>query len=585
MQINENDIQRIYERMQFTCFGALGHRRILDLFPNRVVSADAHLEFDHFLLYEDICVIGEISGLSDKRDVETKYKRFCEHVSILREASNLSEVLCKFNIPLDRKYLFNRVRQVSSFFIAGKHEKYDVDIRELSQVPVLYASDWRLVCSYVDSIGKYAQYPFLKLVGIAPKVDLERDLTFHASKNLLTLDGRFLFRDSDVRASVLTFRASPNDLLEVAEVFRRELMPVIEDSDGKMYQRPLDPKKLEQMRSLVANPDFMFPSPILLALDENCHVDRTDSQQDILRIPMRYGSISVIDGQHRLFSYASEAIPDNVRQQANILTTALIFDTKDPQTVLRCAANTFVEINQTQKKISSAHLDEIAYSVLGRTYPRALAAQVIFRANRRPSHKPLSGLFRSRQTTGGVIEAATVISALHPLTNLESIQKLLKSRRTSGFQRGYLNLLSDIGRKVPTSAEELIETNVAFLEAYFGKVQRVFDKDWAALSSTPVVTALSYTKVFAAFVRLLRELIKEGFGSQGEDESNIKSLQFIEEELKKIKINILELCQSQNRSIIFAITDPHIPTDRPSDSATMKFLNANRKSPTSIQRF
>lgn len=463
MSIDENEIKAVYERMQFVCFGHLGHKQIVHLFPNRAATSDEHVEFDHFLLYGDICIIAEISGLSDKRDVKEKYERFCDRVNLVREASNPAAVLRKFDIPKESLYLLDSIRRVASFFIAGKHERYDVKIGELNQVPILYAADWRLICSYVESIGRYAQYPFLKLIGIAPEVDLERDLTFRASKNLLSLGGRFLFRDSDIRANVFTFKTNPRDLLEIAEVFRRELMPVIEDGDGKMYQRPLDPKKLEQMRSLVNNTDFMFPNTILVALDETCRLDRaSDDEQDILHIPMVYGAVSVIDGQHRLFSYASEAIAEEVRQKASILVTALMFDTQDPAVVLRCAANTFVEINQTQKKISSAHIDEIAYSVLGRTYPRALAAQVIFRANRRPSNKSLSGLFRSRQTTGGVIEAATIISALHPFTNLDAIQKLAKGQRNVASRRGYLKILNDTNLQQPTTAEALIDQGNRF---------------------------------------------------------------------------------------------------------------------------
>jgi len=584
MSIDENEIKAVYERMQFVCFGHLGHKQITYLFPDRAATPDEHLEFDHFLLYSDVCIIAEISGLSDKRAVKEKYERFCDSINLVRGSSNPAGVLRKFDIPQESLHLLDPIRRVSAFFIAGKHERYDVEIRELNQVPILYASDWRLICSYVESIGRYAQYPFLKLIGIAPRVDLERDLTFRASRNLLSLGGRFLFRDSNVRANVFTFKTNPRDLLEIAEVFRRELMPVIEDGDGTMYQRPLDSKKLEQMRSLVNNADFMFPNTILLALDETCHLNRaSDDEQDILHIPMVYGAVSVIDGQHRLFSYASEVIAEEVRQNASILVTALMFDTQDPAVVLRCAANTFVEINQTQKKISSAHIDEIAYSVLGRTYPRALAAQVIFRANRRPSNKSLSGLFRSRQTTGGVIEAATVISVLHPFTNLNAIQKLVRSQRNVASRRGYLKILTDTNLQPPTTAEELIDNTMILLEAYFDKVRRVFSADWAALRNRPIISALSYTKVFAAFVRLFKDLIYEGLNSSSSDGRNQSSWQIIQAELEKIKSNIEQLRQSQSEPILFSVSDSQIPTDSAGEATTLKFLKANRKAPMSVQ--
>ena len=522
MNESEKEGLGLFQKLGLKAYGDLGHIPLSDIFPKQSFSSDSHCEFDYFILFESTCLVGELSGLSNERDITRKYNRFCNNFSLLQENRYESSVIFSpFNIPTEDWHLFDEVKDFRAFFIAEKLERFDVQLKSSPDVAVIYRNEWNTLKSYAEAIGHYASSPFLKILGIDKLKDERNVLRLKEKKNkLMRLPGKYIVKNS-IRVDIFTFVASPEELLSISEVFRRELMPVITSNIDGNYQRPLVFKKLNDMRDLVSNFDFMFPNSILVALDESCEYD---NEKETLNIPMKYGSISVIDGQHRLFSYASKKLTDKLRKDAEILVTALKYKTNNPTEIIRCSAATFVDINQNQKKITSSHIDEIAYSILGHTTPRALAAQIILRLNQSPSN-PWSGLFSSPQTTQGTIKAATVIGSLSTIISLKKINSLITagSGKKYSNKRGYEILFHVKDISDLSNARDLIEQGIHCLREYFVNVKKVFNKDWTDRGIAEEST-LGYTKVFAALIRLLGEFVKEGL-----DWNNV------EKELKKLK--------------------------------------------------
>ena len=570
MYENERKALDIFLSMDLKAYGDLGHIQLATVFPDLSFSSSKHFEFDFFILFGDTCLVGELSGLGGKRNIERKYSTFRDNFSLLKSTDNASDVFTHFNIPKKDRYLFAEVQNFKAFFIAEKHECFDVKLKPVKNVSIIYKNEWNILESYVDTIGHYAKYPFLKILSITKLDGQGTDKRFNEEENsLMRLPSKRIVKYPNIRVDVFTFVASPAELLSMSEVFRRELMPVM--TSDRSYQRPLVFKKLSDMRDLVSDSGFMFPNSILVTLNESCHYDRKNK---ILRIPMEYGSISIIDGQHRLFSYASTELTDELRKNAQILVTALKYNTNDATEITRCSAATFVDINQNQKKITSSHIDEIAYSVLGQETPRALAAQIILLLNQSPSN-PCSGLFSSPQTTEGTIKAATVIGSLSAITSLKNINSLVtvNSGKKYPNKLGY-EILFDVKNITELSnAEFLIKKGVHCLKKYFFKVRGVFDKDWTSRGIAEEST-LRYTKVFAALIKLLGEFVKEGLDWND-----------VEEELKNIKKNILQKRNLSNdyAGVVLKKGDTHIPDDEPSVSSSYKFLTQNRNAPVSIQ--
>ena len=103
-----------------------------------------------------------------------------------------------------------------------------------------------------------------------------------------------------------------------------------QQSDG--YQRILIPDKLKKIREFVNNDSkIAFPTNLTLVLNSECEVRNSK-----LHIPSKYASIDVIDGQHRLFSYASSS--EQIQDEALLIATAIKFNTSNTQQINRYAA-------------------------------------------------------------------------------------------------------------------------------------------------------------------------------------------------------------------------------------------------------
>ncbi len=557
-----------------TVTGDLGHRRVKSVFPDLPVPSGDNIEFDYFVPCGTTCLIGEISGnagTSNTKEAKNKFRKFCRHLELMRRSPDYFSSFMKFNIPDSVQHLFRGIKEIKGFFIAAEYEVYDVEFDKVSEVSVLYKSDWSTVETYARAIGQFSKPYLLQILGVLDEDPGEHDLRLQGeSHKLMVTSNKFITKDAPIRADVFTFMASPYDLLSVSEVFRRELIPLVVSDDHSRYQRPLDFNKLQQMRTLVAQQDFMFPNSILVALSPLCSYDHHEM---VLRIPMSYGAVSVIDGQHRLFSYASVELNDILRKDARILVTAVKFQSEDENITLKWSAKTFIEINQSQKRISSAHINDIAYSVLQEDYPKALAANVILRLNLRSP--VLKGLFRSSHTTLGTYSSATIITHLAKLTNIEIVRQLQASKlspQRESLKIGYKELFG-IDFSHPAEPEVLIDQTVGSVSRYFSLVQKFFEHDWPKNAEPRAESSLRFAKIFAAFVLLFRSFVYEGL-----------TWPQVEAELEAIRRNVLLALglPSPYVGIVFDSNNSTVPDSTVSVEDGHKFLSENREVPTSI---
>lgn len=463
---------------------------------------------------------------------------------------------------------FREIDEFRGFFITTHLQRFDVDLQEAPGIARFYEVDWRLLSEYSQTIGVFAKPHFLHLFDIMETG--RRGLTLSGEgHNLMRTSNRQVASGDIDLADMYTFEVSPYELFSMAHVYRRDELPSLSPASGSEYQRPLIPTKLESIREkLLESPDFMFPNSILVVLSSDC---RYLEEDELLVIPENYGAISVIDGQHRLFSYADPTVQERIGENSRIMVTAIQFQNTDEDIVREYSAKTFVEINTNQTRVHPTHLDAIAYELLGETHPRAIAAQVILRANERRGS--LYGLFETNRTGLGVIQVATVLAALRTITRLEYIQGLQNAQSGSRGDRrqGYENLF---GVEIAALGEPeiLIERGVVCLEQFSNRVAQTFQYDWPERGQVKG-SSLEYAKMIAGFVKLLRQFISEGLDWQA-----------VQAELEGIRANIMQLRGLQDYdSVLFDPTHPDIPNARPSATDDYRFLNRNRQSSTSIQ--
>ncbi len=549
--------QALWEKLGLPSVGGgiLNQAPLAELAPNGPFGAGEHLEIDYLIPVGTVCLAGEITARSASREVREKYRRFCRHLTILQNAPINDDLWRTLGVPEPRVREFREIESFRGFFATTRLERFDVDLEAVPNVIQMYRADMRLLEAYANAIGSFGKHVFLQMFQIvAPPAP--HALTIRGRDGLIRLPGRQIAREAGT-ADLFTFSASPYHLLPIARVFRRDLLPDLGgQSEGRDYQRPLIPGKLEAMKDLVRNRDFVFPGSILVVLSDAC-----EFRNGTLTIPGDQDAIAVIDGQHRLFSYADEVTRAAVGADARILVTAVRFT--GLHDVFRDSGRMFVEINGNQTKVDDRHLDAISYPILGVTSARALAATLLLRANERAGQA--RGIFDTSQTSLGVIPTSTVLAALRPLCDLKRIERLSRARseRARSAAQGYMNLFGVAATSDLTGPEEFITAADRALTRFLREVARAFPEDWV-IRGQQKHSMLYLAKGMAAMVRLFRTFVEEG-----------ADWQHVTQTLTALRANVLAM-RGAGKGLVLDYTDPKIPSPQDPVGLHTTFLLDNR---------
>lgn len=563
--------QKVFTDMGFSCIRTAKNVNLKSLCPE-LYSSGENCEFDYLIPYKQKCFVGEITARTGPGDVKNKHKRFRNYFQCLQNVAFTDDLWKKLGVRPEDLRLFREVNEFHGFFICTELQRFDVDIQPVERIAHIYAKEWDTLVEYSECIGEYAQYPFLHAFGDISqlrKSTIDIGAAYHSL--VRTPNKRIASGDTGL-TDIYTFDISPYDLLPIARVYRRDMLPDLTRQSSSQYQRPLVRDKMQQIRErLLHDPDFMFPNSILVVLSSKC---KYDTEERLLKLPVVYGAISVIDGQHRLFSYANSEVETRMKRDCKIMVSAVQFKGVNEKDTQRFSAKTFIEINTNQTTVKRSHLDAIRYSLLGETSPRSLAAQVILRLNERKGK--CYGLFDTSQTKLGIISVTTILGTLSPLIRLEDMKRLQAPTRTSQRNKcqGYKNLFGVSSLSELDNSDTLINRGVQCLEQYFSRIEQTFPKDWPQRGKTSS-SSLYFAKVIAGFIRLLKCFIEEGLDWNQ-----------VQDELNQIKSNVMKLRGMQTYdSILFDSGDPKIPDSKPSVGEVFEFLNQNRQEqePVSIQ--
>lgn len=149
------------------------------------------------------------------------------------------------------------------------------------------------------------------------------------------------------------FSIRPEHLLKIAYISHRSKGRA---SDVESYQRMMNRSRLKAIRRYIDSDDALFPTNIVLNLDGIGRFERqqqgnsTESETlGWLTLKPHYRSAWVIDGQHRLFSYAGSPRADSAR------LSVVAFDGLPAS----MQAQLFVDINGKQKSVNQSLLQEL----------------------------------------------------------------------------------------------------------------------------------------------------------------------------------------------------------------------------------
>ncbi|MEM7717480.1 MAG: DGQHR domain-containing protein, partial [Cyanobacteria bacterium P01_A01_bin.68] len=459
---------------------------------------------------------------------------------------------------------------IKAFYITIKQEKYNLTLSSILDIVIIHKADFLRIIEYSKTIGKWAKNYFLHNFNIEHSSNTA--ITIYQKDNLLirNRNKKVSGKDSTL-ADLYTFTISPYKLLNIAHVYRKDELPSLQTNNYN-YQRLLNSEKLQEIRkNVLIDSDFMFPSNILVILSKECGYFKDRMNESYLHIPDKYGSISIVDGQHRLFSYADDKVESIMQNNCQIKVTAIDFDTSDEKLISQLSARVFVEINANQTKVEISHLDQIAYA-LGSEDPKVIATRIIVGINARAKYRSFFDV-NSDKIDKGLIEAGTIIDAIKKITNISKIKKLenARSNKTKLKKNGYKYLfdcqISDLCDK-----DRLIDKGVITIERYFNEVFSVFYQDKID-SNTISESSFQYSKFWAGLINLLYVFIEDGL-----------SWNQIKKEFEAIKCNLMKLQKIEEyNQPLFDSQNPHIPDAKYSPTKVCKFLNENRSKAHPIQ--
>lgn len=327
----------------------------------------------------------------------------------------------------------------------------------------------------VEALGVYAKYEILYALGITTKEETLKD----------TVLGLRLHQPSPRSASkaeMYMFTLPAEKLLKMSVVLRKA------QGSAFAYQRVLSKKRLPKIGTFVRTPEALLPTNIVVHLSDSVTVDeiapelkdlrgakviwsRQDHQLVSLTFPLKYGSLELIDGQHRLFGFVHA--DDAARRNFNLV----ILGVRDLDERRRSA--TFVAINDNARRVDPSLVSFLRYT----DNERACQQNADLMA----------------------IKIVVELNKLSPFRNAIRLFDFGPQRLTlkglSGYDlRGLVAPRGLLRNYYPNRSKAYIRA----LRMYFSVIRELFKTEWEGPERYIIATNRGVT----AFLKLLRSILK-----------------------------------------------------------------------------
>jgi len=350
----------------------------------------------------------------------------------------------------------------------------------------------------VDTIGEYAKFEIIHSFGIETRE--EKDIhQIYALKfeQPITDGGKDLF----------IFTTTPEFLLKTCVVLRKA------QGNKQAYQRILNKKRLIPIKNFVIQPEALLPTNIVVHLNEDVLYDELEaptknlegkkifvskgkvSKVVLLRIPKKYASMELIDGQHRLFGFVKAEPATRKTFNLAVLGIANI----EPE--LR--TKTFVAINDKAKRVDPNLVAYLKYNddeTACQKDNELMAIKIVYELNKTtPFNKKIK-----------LLDIGSQIITLKGFAGYD-LKGLIGER---GLLRKYYN----------NSSKQYIQ----ILRLYFNLLKETFPDQW----KNPREYIIFTNKGISAFLKLLRSILKTEKNKL--DQSTIKKyLKALNKNIKK----------------------------------------------------
>lgn len=538
----------IEEELGLQCDVGLGspHR---SQFSASAGNPHGEIEIDFLVPFGKTCIVGEHTAERDRKGVKRHLTKLSQKVEFL-ESINSEARFTPFQIPPSRRNAYRSVERMVGCLVYP-HESHNREVKsDYPNVVSLSLHAWELVTHYAKCLGSYGKFHFLDSLGLSSK-----ELAMASSPEVLSALrltkgeylhlGRRTISQGFPEADVFVFPLQPASLLPISRVLRRDSLPALFDpvnpDRNPKYQRVLIKKKLTDLRRLIKSvgASFAFPTALLALCSGGCHIDPTNGE---LLLPAEFGSLEIIDGQHRLFAYATSELSESIKKDSRLVVIAVKFADEVGDDAQAWAARMFIDINTKQTRVRR-DLQMIIKYELGEQSSEALAAGVLLKLN---DSGPLENMLNVGATSPREsIQINTIVSRLKTLCDLKSLRRLEKAAK-----RRRLKLLNGNTQILDAGMEsEFVDAMATSLRWFTVRLQQTFEADWNA----PEDSALLSAKYLAAFFGCLGNLMSAG-----------KTRQQVDAWLARVRQRSLRVSTKEYQDRGIAFGSPNVPSRKSS---------------------
>jgi len=467
------------------------------------VKEPSQVEIDIVARIKSMGFLIEVTTQKEKN--EGKIKKFIsKYRAVRKSALSVEDLISLFSsIPSEKKEIFCEIKEWRAIYIGNSvelvyNELMPDKFTDSEGLTIINIDDWTYITALKKAIGEYACFEFLSFLGINPdKIeeidDTDKYFDFYSVEECN-------ITKEPLEADIFLFAASPSFLLRTCRVFRFIGLPL---PDAKSYyQRMLNKRKLDEITKFIGGSSKRcFPTPITVVLPTRVDAQTRDGKSKIA-IPYKYGSLDIIDGQHRLYAYASSKIPMETRKEARVLVNGVKFKTNDTEKIKKFSTRTFIDINREQVKVKTSLLYSISYDAMGDTSSKSLAGKIISLCNS-DKNSPLHDLFEGR-VIGRKSKLGLSRTSIVEVTN--ALAKIIEKIRDPGSLQSQ-NVAKMLGQDtISPEASELIEVGKKLMNKYFNRIKNALSCDWIERTKSVIFRS----KYMAALILLLLDSIEKG---------------------------------------------------------------------------
>lgn len=494
----------IFEGLGITAYHDHGNIDLYDLglHPKK---KEEHVEFDIAAVVGTVGIIVEAKRKTEKNLKEMK--RFLLHARKFAFDSTIpieNKIRLLKGIPPSKRKDFLRIEKWRFVFASDKAEIIENDLRESrvghsAEFFVLNRRHIRYLKFLAKNLGTHGKYELFNKL----KIDFKDAGIRGGSQTYEAIRAarRKISKSMGV-ADLYLFMAPVSDLLKMSRVDRYgSLENWTPELGEKSYQRILSGSKLEDIHEFVkvGKEQTSFPNTITVIMNAK----EMEYNNPSLKVDINYGYFDIIDGQHRLFGFAKSRLDEARLDKTYLPVTGVHFPHASKSKISKWNAQTFVEINSTQKKVPTELIYLIKFSVMGQRTPEALSTHALKELNT-VSDSPLYTIFKTAQLSErsrfgkSPIKIVTIANELRPLFTPAGKTKAATAREA-------LQVLDD-GKKL--------------LNSFFGAVSNIFKEDW---SGKPASSLIFTTNYIAGFCKVLAECNSKGL-SKNETKQKLLTL-------------------------------------------------------------